>query len=72
MNLEPNTCILMSLSPKIGYNKVRRQCLKFHDFGGQSSKNVHDVRKVCLYMCLSVLVYFVMFYVFVLDEIDVE
>ena len=36
------------------------------------SKNVHDIRKVCLDTCLCVLVCFVEFYVFIFDEIDVR
>ena len=36
------------------------------------SNNVHDVRKVCLETSLYVLVYFIEFYVFVLDEINVR
>ena len=41
----------------------------FMKFGGQTSKNVHDVRNVCLEMTLYVLACFIGFYVFVLDEI---
>ena len=41
-------------------------------FGGQTSKNVYDVRKNCLEMTLCVLVSFVEFYVFIFDEIDVR
>ena len=41
-------------------------------FGGQTSNNVHDVRKVCLETSLYVLVYFIEFYVFFLDEINVR
>ena len=41
-------------------------------FGGQTSKNVHDVRKVCLETTLCVLACFVEFYVFVLNEIPVR
>ena len=37
-------------------------------FGGQTSKNVHDVQKVCLETTLCVYACFVKFYVFVLDE----
>ena len=37
----------------------------------QTSKNVHDVRKVCLETTLCVLACFVEFYVFILDEIYV-
>ena len=40
-------------------------------FGGQTSKNVRDVRKVCLEMTLCVLSCFFEFYMFVLGEIDV-
>ena len=43
----------------------------FVKFGGQTSKNVHDVRKVCLKTTLSVYVCFLEFYVFVLGEIHV-
>ena len=39
-------------------------------FGSQTSKSVQDIRKVCFEMTLCVLAYFVEFYVFVLDEID--
>ena len=35
-------------------------------FGGQTSKNVYDVRKVCLRECLCILVCLCEFYVFVL------
>ena len=38
-------------------------------FGGQTSKNIHDVRKVCLETTLCVLACFVKFYVLVLDEV---
>ena len=41
-------------------------------FGGQTSNNIHDVQKVCLEMTLCVLVCFVEFYLFALDEIDVS
>ena len=41
-------------------------------FGGQTSKNVHDVRRVCLETTLCVLACFVEFYVFFLDENDME
>ena len=41
-------------------------------FEGQTSKNVHDVRKVCLETTLCVYACFVKFYVFVLDEINVR
>ena len=44
----------------------------FMKFGGQTSKNVHDVRKVCLEMTLCVLACFIEFYVFFFDEIDVR
>ena len=37
---------------------------------GQTSKNVHDIRKVCLETTLCVYACFIEFYVFVLDEID--
>ena len=40
-------------------------------FGGQTSKNDHDVRKVILRKCLCVLMCFIEFYVFILIEIDV-
>ena len=53
----------------MGYNEVKRQCLKFHEVW---RSNVHDVRKVCLETTLCALVRFVEFYVFVLDEIDVR
>ena len=45
--------------------------LSFMKFEGQTSKNVHDVRKVCREMTLCVLVSFVKFYVFVFYEDDV-
>ena len=41
-------------------------------FGGQRSKNVHDVRKVCPGTTFCVLACFVEFYVFVFDEIDLK
>ena len=44
----------------------------FVDFGGQTFKNVHDVRKVFFEVTLCILACFVEFYVFVLDEIDVR
>ena len=44
----------------------------FEKFVGQTSKNIQDVRKVCLEMTLCVFAWFVDLYVFVLDEIDVE
>ena len=37
-------------------------------FGGQTTKNVHHVQKVCLEMTFCVYVCFVEFYMFVLDE----
>ena len=40
-------------------------------FGGQTTKNVHDVPKVCLEMTLCVYACFVEFYVFVLYNIHV-
>ena len=43
----------------------------FVKFGGQTSKNVHDVRNACLKMTLCDYVCFVEFYEFFLDEIDV-
>ena len=36
------------------------------------SKNVHDVRKVCLETTVCVLTYFIEFYVFVLDQINLD
>ena len=42
--------------------------LSFVKFGGQTFKNVHDVRKVCLETTLSVFACFVEFYAFVFDE----
>ena len=44
----------------------------FVKFGGQTSKNVHDVRHVCLGTTLFVYVCFIEFYVFVLNEIPVR
>ena len=41
-------------------------------FGGQTSKNVHDVQKVCLEMTLCALACFADSYEFILDEIDVR
>ena len=41
----------------------------FVEFGGQTSKNVHDFRKMCLEMTLWVEEYFIEFYVFVVGEI---
>ena len=46
--------------------------LSFIKFGGQKSKNVNDVRKICLEMALCVLKCFVVFHMFVLDEIDMR
>ena len=43
----------------------------FTKFEGQTSKNVDDVRKVCLEITFCVYACFVDFYVSVLDEIDV-
>lgn len=40
-------------------------------FGGQTSKNIHDVRKVCLETSFCVLVCFIEFYEFIIDEIYV-
>ena len=40
-------------------------------FWGQTSKNVHDVWKVCLETTLCVLACVGEFYVFILDEIDI-
>ena len=41
-------------------------------FHGETSKNVHDIRKMCLEMTLSVKACLVEFYVFVLDELYVR
>ena len=41
-------------------------------FGGETSKNIHDVRRVCLETFLCDLVCFIKLYVFVLDEINVR
>ena len=46
--------------------------LSFVVFGGQTSKNLDDVQKVCFDMTLCVIACFVEFYVFVLDEIYVR
>ena len=46
--------------------------LSFVKFGGQTSNNVHGVRKVCLETTMSVYACFVEFYVFVLDKINVR
>ena len=43
----------------------------FVKFGRQMSKNIHDVRKVCLEPTLGVYACFVKFYLFVLNKIDV-
>ena len=43
--------------------------LSFMKFEGQTSKNVHDVRKVCIKITMCVDVWFVDFYVFIADEI---
>ena len=40
----------------------------FVKFGGEMSKNAHDVRKVFLETTLGVYVCFIEFYVFILDE----
>ena len=45
--------------------------LSFMKIGGQTPKNVHDVRKVCLEMSLCILECFIDFFVFVFDEIYV-
>ena len=39
---------------------------------GQTSKNIHDMRKVCLRKCLCVFMCFSEVYMFGLIEIDVE
>ena len=44
--------------------------LSFITFRGQTSKNVHDDRKVCLKTTLCVFVCFIKFYALILDEID--
>ena len=44
----------------------------FVEFGGQMSKNVHDVWKCFLEMTLCVSACFVEFYVFVIDEINLR
>ena len=44
----------------------------FVKFGRQMSKNIHDVRKVCLEPTLYIYACFVEFYVFVFDEIYVK
>ena len=41
-------------------------------FGGQTSKNVHDVRQVFLETTLCAFASFVEFYVLFLDKIDVR
>ena len=43
----------------------------FLKFGGQTFKNVHDVRKVFLEITLCVYAYFVEFYVIILEETHV-
>ena len=40
-------------------------------FGGQTSKKIHDVRKICLETILCVFVCFIEFYVIVLEKIYV-
>ena len=40
----------------------------FVKFGGETSKNAHDIRKVFLETTLGVYVCFIEFYVFMLDE----
>ena len=45
--------------------------MSFMKSGGQTSKNVHDVQKVCLEKNLCVLSCFVEFYEFVFDEINI-
>ena len=45
--------------------------LSFGMFGGQISKNIHDVCKVCLEVTLCVLACFIMIYVLRLEEADV-
>ena len=44
----------------------------FMKFEGQTSKNVHDVRNVCLETTLCVLTCFVKFYMFVWDGNDMR
>ena len=44
---------------------------KLVTFRGQMSRNVYDVRKVCLRKCICVLMCFRKFYIFVVIEIDV-
>ena len=46
--------------------------LSFVVFGGQTSKNLDDVQKVCFDMTLCVIACFVEFYVFVFYEINVR
>ena len=50
------------------YNSVYKQFFKFHEVW---RANVHDIRKNCLEITLCVLVCFVEFYVFVMDELGV-
>ena len=44
----------------------------FMEFEGQTSKNVHNIRKDCLETTLCVLTCFVECYMFILDEIYVR
>ena len=53
----------------MSYYGLYRSVSSFVKFGGQTSKNVYDVRKVFLAMNLCVYAYFVKFYMIVLDEI---
>ena len=43
----------------------------FIEFGGETSKNVHDVQKCCLERTFFIYARFVEFYVFILVEINV-
>ena len=53
---------------KLVYMVFKFSVSSFMKFGGQTSKNVHDVRNDCLETTLCVYVCFVNFYVFVLDQ----
>ena len=50
------------------YNDILSQCIMFGDVW---RSNVYDVQKLCLRMCLCVLMCFDKFYVFVVAEIEV-
>ena len=52
----------------MSYYGVYILCVNFVKFGGQTLKNIHDVRKMCLEIRLCVSACFIEFYGFIFNE----